>query len=149
MLILYFFFYYNNQNKPFIKFTLAVFGIMFTYFAYDSIWNIFYSIVNPNWSQHYYTMTLFAIFCILIYVFYYLNKQFSFIKINWKWIIVWTSIMILLFFSLYSTDFFTQYYLFVNDLGPDPHNFIWLIGKIWSFTLLLIVIPVSFNLNAH
>lgn len=135
MLALYFFFYYSNHEKPYIRFTIAIFEMVFTYLAYDTWWNILYCLEDPQ--RLLYTISFFSIFVAMVYIFYFINKQFSFAKINFKWIIVWASILSVCLVSLYHTGFFAQQYLFANNLGPDPHNMLWLLGKLWSFTLLL------------
>ena len=139
-LSLYFFFYYHSKEDFYIRFAIGIFAAMFTYFAYDVPWNIFYSFVNPQWIQYYYTISLLTIFCLLMYIFFVLNKQFSFVKVNWKWIGMWTVVLVICLGRLYYTNFFSQVYSYINNSGSDPHNFLWLFSKVWSFTLLLPII---------
>ena len=79
------------------------------------------------------TRTFYLIVTTMLYVLLYsLNRTSKFILVN-KLTILLFSVWLGCFILMYWTGWFNEFTLYRQGLVPDPHNFVWTLGKLCGF----------------
>lgn len=84
--------------------------------------------------------------CVTVSLLLFEDKYFKFLHFN-KATILLLSIVFITFIFLWYNNFFSELTNFINKVGPDPHNEIWMLGKAAGLFMFIPLIKTGVKSN--